>query len=146
MASLNLEISNFPDPSFRAVPGVIGCLQALEVVKIACNIGSTLAQKLLLFDGLQATFRTVKLRPRVKTCAVCGDEPTVTELIDYEQFCGARPDDKPLAVDILSPHMNIKAAEYNTNVVQKDKPHLLLDVRAPVQYSICSLPKSSSTR
>lgn len=52
------------------------------------------SRKLLMFDGLDGTFRSVKLRGRQASCPVCGDNPTVTELIDYEQFCGARASDK----------------------------------------------------
>ena len=51
-------------------------------------------QRLLLFDALDMTFRTIKLRPRQTSCLVCGDNPTITELIDYEQFCGAGATDK----------------------------------------------------
>ena len=49
---------------------------------------------MLVFDGFEGIFRTVKLRPRMPECVVCGDNPSITELIDYEQFCGASPDDK----------------------------------------------------
>ncbi len=52
------------------------------------------SQKLLLFNGLEGSFRTVKLRPRQVSCAVCGDSPSVTKLVDYVQFCGSAADDK----------------------------------------------------
>ncbi|KAJ3290972.1 Molybdenum cofactor synthesis protein 3 [Borealophlyctis nickersoniae] len=76
------------------VPGIIGCMQALEVIKIASGIGTSYSQKMLVFDAVLGSFRTVKLRGRNVNCAVCGDAPTITELIDYVQFCGAAATDK----------------------------------------------------
>lgn len=60
---------------------------AVETIKIILGIGEPLVNKLLLFDALSMDFRTVKLR-QDKGCPLCGDDPTVTELIDYEVFCG----------------------------------------------------------
>lgn len=79
---------------YHLVPGVIGVLQALEAIKILTNSEGVLSQRLLLFDGSTSTFRNVKLRPRNLDCVVCGDNPTIKELIDYEQFCGASAHDK----------------------------------------------------
>lgn len=70
------------------LPGIIGCIQAVETVKLILGIGDSLAGRLLLFDALAMEFREVKLR-RDPNCPVCGDSPTVTELIDYNEFCGA---------------------------------------------------------
>lgn len=67
-----------------AMAGVIGCLQAMEAVKYLTGAGQLLTGRLLTYDALSMTFRTVKL-PRNQHCAVCGPEPTITELIDYEQ-------------------------------------------------------------
>ena len=69
------------------VPGVIGVLQATEVVKLIIGIGETLHNRLLTWDALEMEFITYK-RARKPDCPVCGDDPTVTKLIDYEQFCG----------------------------------------------------------
>jgi molybdopterin/thiamine biosynthesis adenylyltransferase len=68
------------------LPGVIGSLQASEALKLALGIGSPLIGRLLLFDALTATFDEVALR-RDPACPVCGDEPTITEYIDYVEFC-----------------------------------------------------------
>ena len=68
-----------------AIAGVIGCLEALEAIKYICGIGELLTGKLLTFDALKGDFRTIKLPPRDSNCPVCGDHPTITELIDYEQ-------------------------------------------------------------
>ena len=72
---------------FGVLPGIIGSIMAVETIKIVLGIGEPLVNKLLLFDALSMEFRTVKLR-RDKNCPLCGDDPTVTELIDYEVFCG----------------------------------------------------------
>ena len=72
---------------FGVLPGIIGSIMAVETIKIVLGIGEPLVNKLLLFDALSMEFRTVKLR-QDKNCPLCGDDPTVTELIDYEVFCG----------------------------------------------------------
>jgi adenylyltransferase/sulfurtransferase len=68
------------------VTGVIGTIQATEVIKSILGIGNLLKGKLLLWNALDMSFRTVKV-PRNKECPVCGEHPTITELIDYEWFC-----------------------------------------------------------
>ena len=70
------------------LPGIVGSMQALETIKQILGIGEPLVGRLLLFDALSMEFRTLKLR-RDKSCPVCGDHPTITELIDYHEFCGA---------------------------------------------------------
>ena len=69
------------------LPGLVGTIQATETVKLIMDIGRSLSGRLLLIDGLEMEFREVKLR-RNPECPLCGDNPTVTELIDYEAFCG----------------------------------------------------------
>ncbi len=70
------------------LPGIVGCVQAIETIKLILGIGETLAGRLLLFDALSMDFRVMRLR-KDPNCPVCGDDPTITELIDYEEFCGA---------------------------------------------------------
>ena len=70
-----------------ALPGVIGCIEAVETIKLILGAGESLSGRLLLFDALSMEFRVVRIR-RDPDCAVCGDHPTVTELIDYDEFCG----------------------------------------------------------
>ena len=70
------------------LPGMVGTIQATETVKLIMGIGESLSGRLLLIDALDMDFRTVKLR-RNPECPLCGDNPTVTELIDYDAFCGA---------------------------------------------------------
>jgi len=69
------------------LPGIVGSVQAIEAIKYILQIGELLVGRLLMFDGLDMTFRTLKVQ-RDKACPVCGDHPTVTHLIDYDQFCG----------------------------------------------------------
>jgi adenylyltransferase/sulfurtransferase len=73
-----------------AITGIIGSIQATEVFKQVLDIGQPLVGRLLLVDALTMEFRTMKLR-RDPECPLCGDNPTVTELIDYDQFCGSPP-------------------------------------------------------
>jgi adenylyltransferase/sulfurtransferase len=69
------------------LPGIVGVVQATEVVKLILGQGSPLVGRMLVYDALTMTFRELKLR-RDPACPVCGDQPSLTELIDYEQFCG----------------------------------------------------------
>ena len=73
-----------------AMTGLVGSIQATETLKLLLGIGESLVSRLLLIDALSMDFRTVKIRQNPK-CPLCGAEPTVTELIDYEQFCGFAP-------------------------------------------------------
>jgi adenylyltransferase/sulfurtransferase len=79
---------------FGVLPGIIGSIQAVEAIKLLLDMGEPLASRLLLFDALAMSFRTVNLRWDPE-CPVCGDRPTVTELIDYEAFCGLAPGQAP---------------------------------------------------
>lgn len=72
------------------LPGIIGSIQAMEVLKLILGIGEPLIGRLLLYDALATEFRILKIR-RDPDCPVCGDNPTITKLIDYEEFCGLRP-------------------------------------------------------
>ena len=72
------------------LPGMVGTIQATEAVKLIMGIGQSLSGKLLLIDALDMDFRAVKIR-RDPNCPLCGDNPTVTELIDYNVFCGTAP-------------------------------------------------------
>ena len=78
---------------FGVLPGVIGAIQATEAIKLITGEGDSLVGRLLLYDALHMDFQEVKIRWDAD-CPVCGKEPTITELIDYEQFCGvpARPE------------------------------------------------------
>ncbi len=80
---------------FGALPGVVGSMQAMEALKWLLGVGDSLAGRLLLFDALGAHWREIEI-PRAPDCPVCGDTPTLTELIDYEWFCGLSADGRPV--------------------------------------------------
>jgi sulfur-carrier protein adenylyltransferase/sulfurtransferase len=79
---------------FGVLPGIIGSIQAVEAIKLILGVGESLTGKLLLYDAMSNEFTTVKLRWD-PDCPVCGKHPTVTELIDYEAFCGLAPGQAP---------------------------------------------------
>jgi adenylyltransferase/sulfurtransferase len=115
------------------LPGVIGVIQATEAVKIILGIGETLKGRLLLYDALSMRFRELKLR-RDRECPVCGDNPTVKHLIDYQEFCGV----KTVANPIPAAHGVIDPVEVKSKLDRGDK-FLLLDVREPHEYQIARI-------
>ncbi|XP_048205583.1 adenylyltransferase and sulfurtransferase MOCS3 [Perognathus longimembris pacificus] len=121
------------------VTGVLGCLQALEVLKIAAGLGPSYSGSLLLFDALGGRFRTIQLRRRRPDCAACGEQPTVTHLQDYEAFCGSSATDKCRSLQLLSPEERVSVTDYK-RLLDSGAPHLLLDVRPQVEVDICRLP------
>ncbi|XP_015251835.1 PREDICTED: adenylyltransferase and sulfurtransferase MOCS3 [Cyprinodon variegatus] len=123
------------------VPGIMGCFQALEVLKIASGQGSSCAQQLLMFDAQAFRFRSIRLRPKQAGCAACGESPSVTQLIDYEAFCGSAATDKCRKLNLLSKDQRITVQEYKS-VVDNSGHHILLDVRPLVEVDICHLPFS----
>lgn len=122
--------------------GTIGVLQALEAVKIVLNMPCVLSGQLLLFDGLETKFRNINLRTKNLNCAVCSEHPTIHQLIDYEQFCGAKANDKEPNLNLLKKEERISVEEYNTALKLGTKPHVLIDVRSPEEYQICHLKNS----
>ncbi len=118
------------------LPGIIGVIQATEAVKIILGIGETLKNRLLLYDALGMRFRELKLR-RDRDCPACGDHPTVTKLIDYQEFCGVRP----MASQPAPSGDAIDATELKGKLDRGDN-FLLLDVREPHEYQIARIPGS----
>jgi len=112
------------------LPGIIGSLQALEVIKIIAGVGETLSGKFFTFDALQFETRTFRIKKRPDN-PISGENPTITELIDYEQFCGMRAvEEKPLK--------EITAKElYDLQV--KGEPIQIIDVREPHEYDISNI-------
>ncbi|OBZ90731.1 Adenylyltransferase and sulfurtransferase MOCS3 [Choanephora cucurbitarum] len=124
------------------VPGIIGTLEALEAMKVALESSSLDQPSFLILSAMgNPMFRTMRLRAKKKDCAICGENPTQTELIDYVQFCNDAADDKVVEEILLARDERVNAQEYNT-IAQSGKPHLLVDVRPEVQYGICRLPDS----
>ncbi|MBI4260248.1 MAG: molybdopterin-synthase adenylyltransferase MoeB [Actinobacteria bacterium] len=79
---------------FGVLPGIVGSIQATEAIKVITGIGNPLVGRLLIFDALDMEFTTVKIRWDAE-CPVCGKEPSITELIDYDAFCGIAPGQVP---------------------------------------------------
>ena len=114
------------------LPGVIGTIQATEAIKILTGIGEPLIGRLMLYDALNMRFRELKLR-RNPDCPVCGEHPTVTELIDYDQFCGILPEPEGDAAYEITPR---EVADW---LERPDRP-FLLDVREANEWDIGHLP------
>ena len=130
------------------LPGLVGVIQATEVIKLILGIGDTLVGRLLLVDALTMQFRTLKLRKN-PDCPACGTHPTVTALIDYDQFCGI---EKPAAVGPLEvardkavgeaavvdgiPQISVQELKRRLDAGEK---LFVLDVREPHEYPIANL-------
>ncbi|MDX8410232.1 MAG: molybdopterin-synthase adenylyltransferase MoeB [Mariprofundales bacterium] len=118
------------------LPGVIGVIQATEAVKIILGQGTTLSGRLLLYDAMAMKFREVKLR-RDPSCPACGDQPTIGDVVEYEQFCGLPPTEQSKEKTIM--------AEYDITPNQLKEmmdanPQLfVLDVREPNELAICAI-------
>ncbi|KAK4355224.1 hypothetical protein RND71_024195 [Anisodus tanguticus] len=127
------------------VPGVIGCLQALEAIKVASLIGEPLSGRMLLLDALSGRFRNVKIRGRSLLCEACGEHAILTEQtfrdFDYEKFTQTPLSMGPLKLNLLSPDARISSKEYSEKVT-KGEAHVLVDVRPAHHYKIVSLPNS----
>lgn len=111
------------------LPGVIGCIQATEILKLAAGIGTSLLSRLLLYNALEMKFRELKLR-RDPQCPLCGQNPSITQLVDYEQFCGLAPAATALHPDEVTVQ-DLKKALDNPSLGIK-----VLDVRDPDEYEI----------
>ncbi|KAL3828935.1 hypothetical protein ACJIZ3_017737 [Penstemon smallii] len=127
------------------VPGIIGCLQALEAIKVAGAIGEPLSGRMLLFDALSARIRIVKIRGRSLQCEACGENTTLTPQkfrdFDYEKFTQSPLSTSPLKLNLLPTNARITSKEYNERNI-KGEAHVLVDVRPSHHYKIISLPKS----
>jgi adenylyltransferase/sulfurtransferase len=123
------------------LPGIIGVIQATEAIKLILGVGEPLIGRFLIYDALKMRFRELKLR-KDPDCPVCGTHPTVTKLIDYEQFCGIRPE--AAAAQQTGAAVN----EWETTSVALKKrvdagdDVFILDVREPNEYQICRIPGS----
>lgn len=118
------------------LPGLVGVIQATEVVKLILGQGEPLVGRLLLFDALEMNFRELKLR-RNPDCPLCGDHPTLRKLIDYEQFCGVDLEVQPQ----LSEQWEVGVEELKKELDQ-GRDLYILDVRNLEEYQICRLPDS----
>jgi molybdopterin/thiamine biosynthesis adenylyltransferase/rhodanese-related sulfurtransferase len=117
------------------LPGVVGCIQATEAVKLILNQGEPLIGRLLIYDALEMRFRELRVR-RDPSCPICGENPTIRALIDYEEFCGVRGQEQaqaPLGADQV-----ITVEELYERLQRGPRP-VILDVRNPEEWQICHL-------
>jgi molybdopterin/thiamine biosynthesis adenylyltransferase/rhodanese-related sulfurtransferase len=119
------------------LPGIIGCVQALEAVKLLLGQGDLLVGRLLLFDALRMRFREMRLR-RDPACPLCGDHPTIHELIDYEQFCGYAPAETTTENRMKLEVPEITPTELKERLDRGDRL-TIIDVREPFEWDIGNL-------
>ena len=122
------------------LPGTIGTLQATEAIKLILGLGTTLVGRLLLYDALSMSFEEVKLRKNPH-CRICSDHPTVTGLIDYEQFCGV-PGHDHLAEESAGAGWDITVQELKAKLDAGEKLRII-DVREPHEWEIVHLPEAT---
>ena len=116
------------------LPGTIGLIQATETVKLILGVGEPLVGRLLLYDALAMRFRELKLRKNPE-CPVCGEHPTIHELIDYQEFCGIpNQPHQPAATEGDIDPTEVKAK------IDRGEPFVLIDVREPHEHQICNIP------
>jgi adenylyltransferase/sulfurtransferase len=118
------------------LPGLVGVIQATEAIKLILGKGESLVGRLLLVDALNMRFRELKLRKNPE-CPVCGPNPTVTALIDYQQFCGIVPESKEeKALKNGIPQLSVKELKYRMDA---GEDVFILDVREPYEYQIAQI-------
>jgi sulfur-carrier protein adenylyltransferase/sulfurtransferase len=114
------------------LPGIIGVIQATEAIKLLLGAGEPLVGRFLIYDALRMRFRELKLR-KDPDCPVCGESPTVTALIDYEQFCGVRPETQGDGGTDVAPEMTVSELKERMDA---GEPMVILDVRETQEYQI----------
>jgi sulfur-carrier protein adenylyltransferase/sulfurtransferase len=118
----------------------IGSIQVNEAIKVLAGIGEPLVGSLMVYDALEMTYRKIKIR-KDPNCAICGENPTVTELIDYEAFCGAVSEQAAEAV--VDSTINVKQlAQMLEQRERGERDFVLIDVREPNEFEIVSIPGS----
>lgn len=119
------------------LPGIVGTIQANEVIKVILGAEGILLNRLLLFDAWKMRFRELKLRKN-PSCPLCGDNPTIKELIDYEEFCGLKP---PPAEDRKPDLEEITAIDLK-NLLEGGQDLQIIDVRETHEYEIAKIPQT----
>src|SRR5258708_10304694 len=115
---------------------VIGSIQVNEAIKVITGVGDLLAGRLMIYDALEMSYRSVRIR-KDPECAVCGKNPTITELIDYDEFCGTVSEDAQHAAS----GSTITATQIKA-MLDGHQKIFLVDVREPNEYEIVSIPGS----
>jgi sulfur-carrier protein adenylyltransferase/sulfurtransferase len=117
------------------LPGIVGAIQAAETLKLIIGKGESLVGRLLLFDALAMRFRELKLRKNPE-CPVCGEHPTITKLIDYEEFCGIRGEESASPAQAAVPEISPRELKAR---LDRGDDLFVLDVREPHEFQICNL-------
>jgi len=117
------------------LPGLLGVMQATEVIKLILGVGEPLIGRLVLVDALAMRFREMRIRKNPE-CPVCGLHPTVTELIDYNQFCGVRGEESKASTSTKIPEIQVE--EFKRRLDAGENIYIL-DVREPHEYQICNI-------
>ncbi len=120
------------------LPGLLGTIQATEVIKLILGIGEPLVGRLLLFDALSMDTRVVRLRKN-PACPICGENPTIHELIDYEEFCGVPIGGETPIADQADPRWQITPIEVQHKLAEHDPRFVLIDVRDPHEWDIAHI-------
>ena len=130
------------------LPGIVGCIQATEILKLAIGKGTSLIGRLLLFNALDMKFKELKLR-RDPQCPLCGDHPTIKELIDYEQFCGiptepVNPASNPDEVTVQDMRKALDDAKLGIKVIDVREPdeHQITHIAGVPLHPLSSLPQT----
>jgi adenylyltransferase/sulfurtransferase len=113
------------------LPGIVGTIQANEAIKLILCVGEPLIGRLLYFDALKMKFREFKLR-RDPQCPVCGDSPSITQPIDYEQFCG-------VATTSEIPTVSVRELKEKLDAHENFQ---LIDVREPIEYEMANIDRA----
>jgi adenylyltransferase/sulfurtransferase len=121
------------------LPGLLGVIQATETVKLILGNGEPLIGRLLLVDALSMRFRELKLRKN-PDCVICGPNPTVTKLVDYEQFCGI-PQEQTRVATATGRIPEVSVQELKA-MRDRGDDFVLVDVREPHEIAICAFPES----
>src|SRR5207237_9982845 len=135
-APLSRHVPSFAEGGvFGVLPGIIGSIQAIETLKLLLGKEDTLIGRLLVFDAIQMKFRELKLRKNPE-CPICGSNPTIKELIDYEEFCGLRGPSEQVGQEL---QITVDALKERL-----DQRHevVLLDVREPMEWEIAHLDRA----
>jgi molybdopterin/thiamine biosynthesis adenylyltransferase/rhodanese-related sulfurtransferase/molybdopterin converting factor small subunit len=125
---------------FGVLPGIIGVIQATETIKLVLGAGEPLIGRFLIYDALRMRFRELKLR-KDENCPVCGTHPTVTKLIDYEQFCGVAPHQVAAAAKPATSADALTSSELKAEL-DRGEVLTIIDVREPQEYQINRIPGS----
>ena len=123
------------------LPGIMGTIQATEVIKLILGIGEPLIGRLLLFDALEMRSTEMQLQ-KDPDCPICGEDPTIHELIDYEAFCGLPVGGEEAHAEELGAEWEITPRELQARYEKDSHQPFIVDVREPHEWDICHLPEA----